>query len=95
MSALTIRLPDELKERAMRLAKKKKMSLNALVRHWLETAVLQDQTMDWMERRLRGKQGEEVVAEFGRLLEQSSPGTEPGRRTIDDALGERRRAKRR
>ena len=33
MSALTIRLPDDLKEKAMRLAKKKKMSFNAPVKY--------------------------------------------------------------
>ena len=43
MSAISIRLPDDLKEKAMRLAKKKNMSFNGLVNYWLQAAVMQEE----------------------------------------------------
>lgn len=81
MSTLSLRLPDELKLKAMRLAKRKNMSFNALVNHWLQVAILQDETIEWMKRRLNGKNPELLIAEFGRFLNQTTPGTEP---TIDE-----------
>ena len=64
MSALSIRLPDELKEKAMRLAKKKNMSFNSLVNYWLQAAVTQEETVEWMKRPLAGK--DPVPPERGR-----------------------------
>lgn len=55
MSTLSIRRPDDLKYKVMRLAKKKNMSFNGLVNHWLQAAVTQDETFEWMKKRLQGK----------------------------------------
>ena len=68
MSTLSIRLPEDLKAKAVQLAKKKKMSLEALVNYWLQTAVVQEETMEWMNRRLAGKNPELLIAAFGRFL---------------------------
>ena len=81
MSALSIRIPDDLKKKAVHLAKKKDMSFNALVNHWLQVAILQDETIEWMKRRLRGRNPELLIAEFGRFLEKTKPGLEP---TLDE-----------
>ncbi len=48
MSAISVRLLDELKDKAMRLAKKKNMSFNTLVNYWLQAAVQQDETIEWI-----------------------------------------------
>ena len=63
MSAVSIKLPDDLKKKALRLAKKKNVPLNGLVNYWLQTAVLQDETIEWMKRHLRGKNSELLINE--------------------------------
>jgi predicted transcriptional regulator len=88
MSTLSIRLPEDLKAKAVQLAKKKKMSLDALVNYWLQTAVVQDETMEWMNRRLAGKNPELLIAEFGRFLEKTKPGSEPTWDEIQQAMKE-------
>lgn len=86
MSALSLRIPDDLKSKAIRLAKKKNISFNALVNYWLQVAVTQDDTMEWMKARLKGKDPEVLIAEFGRFLEKTKPGTEPDYIEIEHAL---------
>jgi len=53
MSVLSIRTPDDLKAKEVHLTAKKNMSFNALVNHWLQVAISQDETIEWMKRRLR------------------------------------------
>lgn len=86
MSALSIRIPEDLKTKAMRLAKKKNISFNALVNHWLQTAILQDETIEWMKRRLSGKSPDFLIAEFGRFLNRTKPGPEPTLDEIEQAM---------
>ncbi|MDZ7341655.1 MAG: hypothetical protein ONB27_09905 [candidate division KSB1 bacterium] len=86
MSALSIRIPDDLKKKAMRLAQKKNMSFNALVNYWLQTAILQDETLEWMKRRLSGKNPEFLIAEFGRFLDRTKQGSEPTLDEIEQAM---------
>ena len=81
MNAISVRLPDELKDKAMRLAKKKNMSFNSLVNYWLQAAVQQDETIEWMKSRLSGKNPDLVIAKFGDFLQKTQPGDEP---TIDE-----------
>ncbi len=90
MSTLSIRLPDDLKVKATQLAKKKNMSLNALVNYWLQTAVVQDETIEWMTRRLSGKNPNLLIAEFGKFLEKTKPGVEPALDEIQQAISENR-----
>lgn len=89
MSTLFIRLPDDLKVKAIQLAKKKNVSLNALVNYWLQTAVVQDETIEWMTRRLSGKNPDLLIAGFGKFLERTKPGAEPSLDEIQQAMGEK------
>ncbi|MCB0289200.1 MAG: hypothetical protein KDH97_02975 [Calditrichaeota bacterium] len=86
MGAISVRLPDDLKEKAMKLAKKKKMSFNSLINHWLQAAVTQDETLEWMKRQLSGKDPEQLIRDFGSFLEQSTPGDEPSLDEIESAM---------
>ncbi|MGH1366400.1 MAG: toxin-antitoxin system HicB family antitoxin [Calditrichia bacterium] len=86
MSAMSIRIPDELKEKAMRLAKKNNISFNSLVNHWLRTAVMQDETIAWMNRRLQGKDSTELIEQFGKVLSETTEGNEPTLQEINKAL---------
>ncbi len=88
MSAISVRLPDELKDKAMRLAKKNNMSFNSLVNYWLQAAVQQDETLQWMKSRLSGKNPELVIAKFGSFLEKTQPGGEPTLNEIQQAIKE-------
>ena len=81
MGAISVRLPDDLKAKAMKLAKKKNISFNSLVNHWLQAAVMQDETLEWMDRQLGGKKPADLIADFGAFLDQSEPGEEP---TLDE-----------
>ena len=86
MSAISVRLPDELKDKAMRLAKKKNMSFNSLVNYWLQAAVQQDETLEWMKSRLSGKNPDLVIAKFGTFLGKTQPGNEPTLEEIQQAM---------
>jgi hypothetical protein len=88
MSTISIRLPEELKTKAVLLAQKKKISLNELVKYWLQTAVVQEETMEWMKSRLHGKNPELLIAEFGKFLEKTKPGPEPTLEELQRARGE-------
>ena len=86
MSAISIRLPDDLKDKAMRLAKKNSMSFNGLVNYWLQAAVMQDETREWMKRRLAGKDTDVLVAELGSFLARTEAGEEPDLDDIQQAM---------
>lgn len=88
MGAISVRLPDDLKDKAMKLAKKKNISFNSLVNHWLQTAVMQDETLEWMNKQLGGKKPVDLIADFGDFLERSEPGDEPTLEDIQQALNE-------
>ena len=88
MSALSIRIPDDLRDKAMRLAKKRNMSFNGSVNYWLQAAVTQDETLEWMKKRLRGKNPELLIAKFGKLLEKTKPGEEATLEEIQTEIGE-------
>ena len=61
------------------------MSFNALVNHWLQVAISQDATIEWMKRKLTGKNPEFLISEFGHFLEKSKPGPEPSSAEIERA----------
>jgi predicted transcriptional regulator len=86
MRAISVRLPDDLKDRAMQLAKKKNISFNSLVNHWLQAAVQQDETLEWMKSRLSGKNPEDIISKFGTFLEKTHIGEEPTLEYIQQAM---------
>ena len=86
MAVLTLRISNDLKANAKRLARKKNMSFNSLVNHWLQVAVSQDETIEWMKAKLKGKNPDRLIAEFGQFLEKTTPGSEPGYDEIKNAL---------
>jgi len=88
MSTVSISLPDDLKAKALHLANKENMSLEALVNYWLQTAVLRDETIEWMKARLQGRNPDLLIAAFGKFLEKTKPGDEPSLDEIKQALKE-------
>jgi len=88
VGAISVRLPDDLKAKAMKLAKKKNISFNSLVNHWLQAAVMQDETLEWMDRQLGGKKPADLIADFGAFLDQSEPGEEPTLDEIQQAMSD-------
>ena len=86
MNTLFIKLPDDLKKKALRLAKKKNVTLNSLVNYWLQTAVVEDETIEWMKKRLRGKNSELLIDEFGKFWGKAKPGAEPSLDEIQQAM---------
>ena len=88
MGAISVRLPDDLKDKAMKLAKKKNISFNSLVNHGLQAAVMQDETLEWMDRQLGGKKPADLIADFGAFLDQSEPGEEPTLDEIQQAMSD-------
>ena len=55
--------------------------MNSLVNYWLQAAVMQDDTREWMTRQLGGKTPADLIADFGAFLNKTEPGEEP---TLDD-----------
>ena len=88
MGVISVRLPDDLKDKAMKLAKKKNISFNSLVNHWLQAAVMQDETLEWMNRQLGGKKPADLIADFGAYLAQNEPGKEPTLDEIQQAMSD-------
>jgi predicted transcriptional regulator len=86
MSTVSISLPDDLKTKAFHLANKENMSFDALVNYWLQTAVLRDETMEWMKARLQGRNADLLIAAFGKFLEKKKPGDEPALDDIQHAM---------
>ncbi len=86
MSTLSIRVPDDLKEKAARLARKNKMSFNAFVNQWLQIAVIREETLEWMESRLNNKNRELLISEFGDFLSKTKQGKEPSATEIKRLL---------
>jgi predicted transcriptional regulator len=87
MAALSVRIPDELKNKASKLARKQNLSLNSFINHWLRAAVTQDETIEWMKRQLGGRSQEKLVADFGKILNKLQPGEEPTLNEIEKAMG--------
>jgi len=85
MSTVSIQLPDDLKSKVILLAQKKSMALDALVGYGLQAAVVQDETIEWMMRRLNGKNSELLIAQFGKFLEKTKSGDEPSHGEIEEA----------
>lgn len=86
MSTLSIRVPDSLKRKASRLARKNDMSFNAFVNQWLQIAVAREETVEWMESRLRNKNSEALIFELGKFLSKSKAGKEPTEGEISQLL---------
>lgn len=88
MSTLSVRLPDELKAKVLQLTKKENISLSILVNQWLQTAVLRDETIEWMKQRLQHRNPDRLIADFGKFLEKTKPGVEPTLDEIREAMKE-------
>ncbi len=88
MSTISISMPDDLKAKALQLANKENMSLDAFVNYWLQTAVLRDETIEWMKARLQGRNADLLIAAFGKFLEKTKPGDEPSLEEIQHAMKE-------
>ncbi|MBN2425162.1 MAG: toxin-antitoxin system HicB family antitoxin [Calditrichaceae bacterium] len=88
MSTLSIRVPDALKKKASRLARKNEMSFNAFVNHWLQIAVTREETLEWMDNRLKNKDTKELISDFGRFLSKTKQGKEPSAAELSRLLKE-------
>ena len=86
MSTLSIRVPDSLKKKASLLARKNQMSFNAFVNQWLQIAVVREETIEWMQQRLRKKNSNQLISEFGAFLNKTKPGKEPSASEINKVL---------
>ncbi len=86
MSTLSIRVPDNLKEKAVNMAKRNSMSFNAFVNHWLQIAVVREETKEWMNSRLSAKNRAELKSEFEAFLKKTKSGNEPTQKEIEDLL---------
>ena len=83
MSTLSIRVPEDLKKKASRLARKNDMSFNVLVNHWLQVAVTREETLEWMDSRLRNKNRRKLISDFGKFLVKTEQGKEPTAKEIE------------
>jgi hypothetical protein len=77
MSTLSIRVPDTLKKKASHLARKNKMSFNAFINQWLQIAVAREETLEWMDSRLKNRSTKELISDFERFLNKTKQGKEP------------------
>lgn len=86
MSTLSIRVPDALKKKASHLAKKNNMSFNAFINQWLQIAVAREETLEWMDSRLKNKNTKELISDFERYMNTTKQGGEPSAASINRLL---------
>ena len=74
MTTVLLHIPDELKSKTTQIARKKNMSFNSFVNYWLQVAVMREETIEWMNARLKGKNHNQLIDQFGQFLAKSKPG---------------------
>jgi hypothetical protein len=79
-------MPETLKKKAIKLARKNEMSFNAYINHWMQIAVTREETIEWMRQRLHKKDSEKLLSEFGIFLDKTKQGKEPSATEIKKLL---------
>ena len=83
MATLSIRIPDQLKEKVAAVARQQGVSMNNFITSCLSSAVAQEMTRTFLEARLKKVAPEKTEAAFQRIMSESHTGPAPSMRKVD------------
>ncbi len=86
MATLSLRIPNDLKQKAQRLAKEQGVSLNGFVNATIAAAVSQQETLALFGDRLRDKDQAALRRRVLKLMRKTRPGKEPSVEAIERAM---------
>jgi len=86
MATLSLRMRDDLKQKAGQLAKEQGVSLNAYINATLAAAVAQQETLSFFGDRLRGIDQEALHKRVLKFMRKTRPGREPTAEEIERAM---------
>jgi predicted transcriptional regulator len=86
MATLSIRIPDNLKEKVAALAEQQGVSMNNFITSCLSSAVAQETTRAFLLQRLEGVDLNETTAAFERIMSETRRGRGPSMREVDAAI---------
>jgi predicted DNA-binding protein len=86
MATLSLRMRDDLKQKAQQLAKNQGVSLNGYVNATIAAAVAQQETLTFFSDRLRDVDQDALHKRVLKFMRKSRPGKEPSIEEIDRAV---------
>lgn len=87
MATLSLRVRDDLKEKAQKLASKQGVSLNIFINATLAATVAQQETLDFFSDRLKDVDQETLHRRVLKFMRKTRPGKEP---SVDEIEGAKR-----
>jgi antitoxin component of RelBE/YafQ-DinJ toxin-antitoxin module len=86
MATLSLRMRDDLKQKAQQLAKEQGVSLNGFINATIAAAVAQQETLTFFSDRLRDVDQEALHTRVLEFMRRTRPGKEPGMAEIERAM---------
>lgn len=88
MATLSLRMRDDLKRKAQRLAEQQGVSLNNYINSVIATSVAQEETMRFFRDRLQDVDLGALQKRVLKLMEKARPGTDPEPEELRRLIGE-------
>ena len=89
MATLSLRMRDDLKQKAQSLAERQGVSLNNYVNSVIAASVAQEETMQFFRNRLQDMDLPKLHRKVVKMLERTRPGTDPSPEELQRIIGER------
>jgi len=86
MATISIRIDDDLQQKAQSLASEQGVSLERLIAAALAATLAQRETLDFFDERLRGVDRDELHLRVLKFMQESRPGSEPDSKEIQRAV---------
>lgn len=89
MATLSLRIREDLKQKAQELARREGVSLNNFINAALAATVAQAETLTFFEDRLKDVDLEALHERVLKFMRETEPGTDPSIDELRDAMGDR------
>ena len=86
MATLSLRMRDDLKQKAQQLAKAQGVSLNGYINANIAAAVAQQETLEFFSDRLRDVDQDALQERVLKFMRKTRPGKEPSIKEIERAV---------
>jgi len=86
MATLSLRMRDDLKEKAQQMAKSQGVSLNGFINANIAAAIAQQETLALFSERLKDVDQEALRLRVLKFMRKTRPGKEPGIKEIERAI---------
>jgi antitoxin component of RelBE/YafQ-DinJ toxin-antitoxin module len=88
MATLSLRMGDDLKRKAQKLAKRQGVSLNYLINATVAGSVAQEETLTFFNDRLKDVDLNTLARRVLQFMEKTKPGSGPTGEQLREALGD-------